>query len=228
MTTPYYSDDLVTLWHGDCREVTAWLAADVLVTDPPYGIKAEKKVGSYRGAGSQVRNADPIAGDATTEIRDAAITAWGDRPRIVFGSWRMPRPEPVDHRLIWHKKGSVFGIANCSFISQDEEIYVTGRGFVKSSPPMRSVIATSEPRGGANGAAAMIGHPTPKPIGLMEVLIDRCPPGIVADPFAGSGSTLVAAKNLGRRAIGVELEERYCEIAARRLSQDTLFGDVTA
>ena len=136
--------------------------------------------------------------------------------------------EPVDHRLIWHKKGSVFGIANCSFISQDEEIYVTGRGFVKSSPPMRSVIATSEPRGGANGAAAMIGHPTPKPIGLMEVLIDRCPPGIVADPFAGSGSTLVAAKNLGRRAIGVELEERYCEIAARRLSQDTLFGDVTA
>jgi site-specific DNA-methyltransferase (adenine-specific) len=224
MKAPYYEDDLVTLYHGDCREITEWLTADVLVTDPPYGINAESKSGTYRGASSQVRNAAPIAGDRTTEARDGVIRLWGDRPRVVFGSWRMPRPEPVDHRLIWHKKGSVFGIANASFISQDEEIYVTGGGFVKSSPPMRSVIATSEPRQGANGAAAMVGHPTPKPLGLMEALIGRCPPGVIADPFAGSGSTLIAAKNLGRRAIGVELDERYCEITARRLAQDTLFG----
>jgi len=224
----YYQDDLVTLHHGDCLEEIAWLDADVLVTDPPYGIRAESKKGSYRGAGSQLRRAADIIGDDTTVTRDAVIVLWGDRPRVVFGSWRMPRPDPVDHRLIWHKKGSVFGIANASFISQDEEIYVTGAGFVKSSPPMRSVIATSEPRQGKYGAAAMAGHPTPKPLGLMELLIDRCPPGVVADPFAGSGATLIAARNLGRMAIGVEIEERYCELIAKRLAQQAFnFGEET-
>jgi site-specific DNA-methyltransferase (adenine-specific) len=224
MVSPYYSDEWVTLYHGDCRDITDWLTADVLVTDPPYGIRAESKKGTFRGvAGEQTRRAAPIAGDESTELRDAVLARWGGKPRIVFGSWKMSRPDPVDHRLIWHKQGSVFGITHSAFISQDEEIYVTGDGFVRSSPPMRSVIATSEPRQGANGQAAKFGHPTPKPIRLMELLLGRCQSGwLVADPFAGSGSTLVAARNLGRRAIGVEIKERYCEMAARRLSQDVL------
>lgn len=105
---------------------------------------------------------------------------------------------------------------------QDEEIYVTGGGFKKTSPPLRSVITTYEAR---SVAVAQIGHPTPKPVSLMELLIMRCPDGTIADPFAGSGATLLAARNQQRKAIGVELEERYCEIIAKRLDQMLLdFG----
>ena len=217
----YYQDENVTLYHGDClKEHREWLDADVLVTDPPYGMNYSPR-GTYdpKTGKKSAANTQRIASDQNTTVRDSAIHAWGTRPRIVFGTWRMPRPEPVEHRLIWHKRGMPPGPSNAPFMLQDEEIYVTGKGFRPSSPPLRSVIPTDELRQGATGEVAKTGHPTPKPVNLMEILIDRCPPGTIADPFAGSGATLVAARNLGRKAIGVELEERYCEIIASRLSQ---------
>ena len=223
---PYYQNDLVTLYHGDCLEVDEWLAGDVLVTDPPYGSNNESR-GTYSAEKGRTdrRRVSPIAGDRSPEQRDLVLTAWGGGPWIVFGTWRVPRPNGTDHRLIWHKTGAPPGPACSAFMLQDEEIYIHGKGFRASSPPMRSVIVTDEMRSGAAGAVATIGHPTPKPIRLMELLIDRCPQGVIADPFAGSGSTLVAARNLGRKAIGVELEEKYCEIVARRLDQMCLdFG----
>lgn len=212
----YYQDDYVTLYHGDCLEQTQWLDADVLVTDPPYGV-AWKGITTGVNKGYEKHSAG-IAGDHSPQVRDAALKAWGDKPAIVFGSWKIDRPEGTQHRLIWHKAGQAPGPLNAPFMTQDEEIYILGKGFRASSPPMRSVIRTDEHRGIEVGK---IGHPTPKPIKLMELLIDRCPEGLIADSFAGSGATLVAAKNLGRKVIGVELEEKYCELIAKRLSQDT-------
>jgi site-specific DNA-methyltransferase (adenine-specific) len=212
----YYQDDYVTLYHGDCLEQTAWLEADVLVTDPPYGI-AWKGISTGTNKGYD-KHSGGIAGDNSPEVRDAALKAWGDKPAIVFGSWKVDRPAGTQHRLIWHKAGQAPGPLNAPFMTQDEEIYILGKGFRSSSPPMRSVIRTDEHRGIEVGK---IGHPTPKPIRLMELLIDRCPDGLIADPFAGSGSTLLAARNLGRKTVGVELNEEFCELIAKRLSQDT-------
>ncbi len=214
---PYYQDDYVTLYHGDCLEITEWLAADVLVTDPPYGIAYESNFNRLRHKRSP-KVGTPVANDRTLEARDAVLSLWGTRPAIVFGRWDAPRPQDTRARLIWDKGNSVgMGDLSIPWGRSEEEIYVLGSGFVgrRSGNVIRQQMLMSGDRDRPD-------HPTPKPIPLMENLISKCPPGVVADPFAGSGSTLVAAKRLGRRAIGVELEEKYCEIAARRLSQDVL------
>ena len=229
MVTPYYQDDYVTLYHGDClTEHREWLDADVLVTDPPYGVAiAQNSMSVSNGVQSKkLRKPNAVAGDENTEARDAALAAWGSRPAIVFGTWRAPRPAKAKHRLIWHKANTHPGISGAPWFPADEEIYVLGRGFVGAAE--RNVYTTNELRSGKDGLAALTGHPTPKPIGLMEALIRKCPNGVIADPFAGSGSTLLAAKNLGRKVIGVELEEKYCEAIAKRCSQELLELEWTA
>jgi site-specific DNA-methyltransferase (adenine-specific) len=209
----YYEDEYVQLHHGDCRAIRGWTTADVLVTDPPYGISWEplalNDVKQKRESATAA-----IAGDEDTAVRDAVVDLWGNRPFMIFGSWRYPLPRKPSHRLIWHKLGRQPGITKAAWFPNDEEVWVGGSGWVGSPSP--TVITTTEQRGQEPGR---VGHPTPKPIPLMEALIQKCPPGVIADPFAGSGATLIAARNLGRKAIGVELEEKYCELIVKRLSQ---------
>ena len=224
MTEPYYSDEYVTLYHGDCLEQTAWLDADVLITDPPYGLGSQLSAGS-RGkrplAGWAPTHARTPKWDATLEARDAALGKWGNKPYAVFGSARRIDAAPP-HRevpLVWDKESVGLGDVTFPWGSGYELIYINGDGWIgkRSVPVIRRRIPTSTMRDE--------GHPSFKPVDLMGHLISKAPPGAIADPFAGSGSTLVAAALAGRRAIGVELEERYCEIAARRLSQGVLdFG----
>ena len=218
MTEPYYTDDHVTLYHGDCLEIDAWLTADVLVTDPPYGIGWRK--GTWVTGDQSSRPHDGIANDDDTSTRDAALDAWGDRPAVVFGSLYAPAPARLRHVAVWEKPANagVFG-STTGFRRDVEAIYLTGPW------PLVNVTRGSVMRhdaGSGNGPSKATGHPHAKPGWLMEQLIDAAPPGVIADPFAGSGSTLVAARNLGRKAIGVELDERYCETIARRLAQGVL------
>jgi DNA modification methylase len=224
MIEPYYEDDLVTLYHGDCREIREWIDADVLVTDPPYGVghrrfsKTTENPVSMAGEVKAGHSATRVLTPEQTRTRDSALALWGGKPALVFGTWRAPRPTGTQLRLIWDKqiKQGVGGVG--PFRPGDEEIYLLGwpnplgakRGPVASTVLRHQTwnpAAKDRPR-----------HPTPKPVPLMTELIEHCPPGVIADPFAGSGATLLAARDLGRSAIGVEVEERYCELIASRLS----------
>lgn len=219
MTKPYYEDDYVTLYHGDCLEVTDWLAADVLVTDPPYG--RDWKGTTYNG-GAGVPG---IAGDKDTSTRDAVLRLWGmKRPAVAFGDLLIPTPDETRQVLIYAKPpGAGFQGAFGGFFRDAEAIYLIG-AWSSLTARSTSVLRSSAPFGGF--AANRYQHPHAKPIDLMERLIEASHPGVIADPFAGSGSTLVAARNLGRKAIGVELEEKYCELIVSRLSQQAF--DFTA
>lgn len=211
MTAPYYVDDLVSLWLADWRDVPDWLAAAVLLTDPPYGI-------AYRSGFRRDTLAASIVGDEDTTERDQALAAWGARPALVFGTWRIPRPDGTQSRLVWDTKGALgMGDLSIPWKPSDQEIYVLGHsaehGFtgrrdsnVIVCPPVQSMS-----RGGRV-------HPHQKPVPLLAALLAKCPPGPVADPFAGSGSTGVAAKMFGRPALLVECDEQHAETAAKRLA----------
>jgi len=210
MSAPYYKDDLVTLWHGDALTRLQWIEADVLVTDPPYGI-------DYRtGARRQAVTARSIVGDEDTTARDRALRMWGDKPALVFGSWRQKRPTGTKTLLVWDTKGALgMGDLSIPWKPAHQEIYVLGGPF---TGPRTSDVLVCPPvqATAANGRL----HINQKPIPLLHDLIGKTV-GTVADPFAGSGSTLVAARQMGRRAIGVEIDEAYCELIAKRLERET-------
>lgn len=199
--TPYYSEAGITIYHGDCREVLPSVTADVMVTDPPYGMAYD----------SGWRTDNPVRGDRGIKVRDDVLMEWGARPAIVFGGRMCPRPVTYREVLVWDKGGWP-GMGDLSFPwgPSHEEVYVLGTAFSGPRRVLRHARLTGT-----------LQHPTEKPLGLITDLVAYTI-GTILDPFMGSGTTLRAAKDLGRRAIGIEIEEKYCEIAANRLRQEVL------
>lgn len=208
--TPYYQDGMVTIYCGDCREILPTLGpVDVVITDPPYGINHSSAHGASWANTS-------IAGDADTSLRDAVLGPFSNV--AAFGTWKTPPLPGTVTCLVWDK-GPAFGMGDLAVPWKPswELVYIKGSGWSgrRDEGVLRGKIVVSwESRGRL--------HPHEKPADILQRIITKAREGTVLDPFMGSGTTLVAAKNLGRKAIGIEIEERYCEIAAKRCSQEVL------
>jgi len=213
---PYYQDSAVTIYHGDCREIVPTLGKfDLLLTDPPYGIKlnvanarfsgGSEKTKSKRGKSISFKNRTPIIGD--DKDFDPSFLVALNCPKIIWGWNNFPNLLPRGACLVWIKiNDAAFG----SFLSDAELAWMSKGHGVYCFKDLSNAGITKQRF-----------HPTQKPIPLMNWCISFFPKSkTILDPFAGSGTTGRAAKDLGRKATLIEMEEKYCEIAAKRMEQE--------
>jgi DNA modification methylase len=207
--TPYYDDGRCAIYHGDCREIMPTLpVVDLVLTDPPYGIGRDGKppsTSSHGGhKGYEFRGWDQSAPDDET----LRLVLGAGRDAVVWGANYFPSVFTASPGWLLWDKGQRIDQAD------GELAFSTRSGPLRVFMLNRVAIQT-------DGAV----HPTQKPEALMRWCLSFFPKArTVIDPFMGSGTTLVAAKRHGLQAVGIEQDERYCEIAVRRLSQGSLFG----
>lgn len=205
---PYYQDNAVTIYHGDCREILPAIGTVGLIcTDPPYGVGiaynsyVDKAEATADLIIDFLRIAEPMAGII-------ALTA---------GNWqtelRLYQQRPPKWRMCWYKgsqsTASAIGFNDWEAVMiYGEKVHRNAHDYFFAQPELMGKF----------------GHPCPKPIQFCVHLINRLarPGEIVCDPFAGSGTALRAAKDTGHKAIGIEIDERYCEISAKRMEQEVL------
>lgn len=220
--TPYWQSSCgrYVLYHGDCLEVLPTLEAgsvDAVVTDPPYGMGHDTNSKRFSGGQQIIGRGEGRDdwGSIASDDRPFDPSPWLVFDRVVlWGSNHFAQRLPVGTTLVWIKKADhLFG----TFLSDCELAWMRGGHGVYAyrhqfPPPSR--MAEN------NGSVA---HPCQKPIGLLAWCMERCKVpthGLVLDPYAGSGTTGVACVKTNRRFIGIEIDERYCEIAARRIERE--------
>jgi site-specific DNA-methyltransferase (adenine-specific) len=216
MIKPYYEENGITIYHGDCRDILPEVEqVDAVITDPPYGLGYQYL--SYEDTEEKLAELVQVFVPlCRTKARLTAVSCGiVNLQKYPVADWTMA--------ITWNTTGSrgKFGFNQWMAIllyGKDRHDFDRMPGVIKSD-------VIFENGGGSVGfqrCGEKENHPCPKPIGLMKKLISRLSVGTVVDPFMGSGTTLLAAKDMGRRAIGIEIEEKYCEIAVKRLAQGVL------
>lgn len=219
---PYYERDGIVLYHGDCREILPQLPAetfDLVLTDPPYLV-------DYRGRWGSDWN--PIEGDSDPSW---VIPVYSELFRVLkrdslcltFYGWPQAETFLSAWRLVGFRPISVFVLVKRRIglgyftRAQHEPAYLLAKGRPRKPDPAPSDVLDWN-------APGVPLHPNQKPLGAVTQLLAGFSndSSVILDPFSGSGTTLVAAKACGRKAVGIEIEERFCEIAAMRLSQEVL------
>lgn len=213
---PYYEHGGITIYHGDSVTITAGLGREfAVVSDPPYGMAWNTDTTRFSGGREPKRRGGVVAPRIANDSTPFDPSPWLRYPRtILWGANHYAQRLPVGATLVWVKKPAhLYG----TFLSDAEIGWDSnGHGVYVCDAPFFSTDRATEV--GGHGL-----HPTVKPLKLMAWCIERTPADLpILDPFMGSGTTLRACKDLGRKCIGIEIEEKYCEIAVRRLAQEVL------
>ena len=226
--TPYYQDSAVTIYHGDCREILPQLdvKVDLVLTDPPYGVGLIGKRAKQRGGGQKIREDTYSFADTPDYVRDIVLpaieTCRGLAASLIVtpgvrNMWAYPQPDDVG--CFFTATGT--GVGRWGFTCMSPILYYGKDPFLALGLGSRANSCGQTYPNDANQQA----HPCAKPLRMVKWLVWRgsMEGGLVLDPFMGSGTTLVAAQSLGRKSIGIEIEEKYCRIAVERLRQKPLF-----
>jgi site-specific DNA-methyltransferase (adenine-specific) len=218
---PYYQDDFITIYHADCRDIIPFLApVDMVFTDPPYGINYRSNHNSSRKGkwAKWVRNENlpGIIGDDKPLEPEHVMIA--DKVVIFGGNYCADKLPPSPCWIVWDKRVDISpnNQADCELVWTNLK---------KPSRIYRHLWSGMLRAGEENISKSEKHHPHQKPLGLCRFVLSysEVPKGAcLLDPYCGSGSILRAAKDLGIRAIGIDIEEKYCEISAERAAQEVL------
>jgi len=205
---PYYNEGDITIYHGDCLEIMPQLEpVDLVLTDPPYGIGAYRTGTMGGGVLAKQSSYEPTQWDNKPIDNDILLQALsgGEYACCFGGNYYLIAPSSC--WLVWDKETGDNNFADCELAWTN----YPGAVRLKKHKWQGMLRKHKEPRF----------HPTQNPLDVIKWAMQLSPKyNTILDPFMGSGTTLIAAKELGRKAIGIEIEEKYCEIAVDRLRQE--------
>ena len=210
---PYYESHGITIFHGDCHEIAPTIPEEIgaVISDPPYGIGHFKgpSGAAVKGRKSLRRNTHALHGDD----RPFDPSPWLAYPNVIlWGANHYAQRLPPGRWLVWDK---LDGVRSFDSFSDVEIAWHKKTGANRIFHYLWKGVCQAGEKGERRS------HPTQKPIALMEWCIEQAGEvkPVILDPFCGSGSTLIAARKKSLRAVGIEIEERYCEAAAIRLER---------